>query len=106
MSPWSLLIHDQERAHNAFVRDGGLESEAHRADVNDPVYMERIEVPNDPCASLKCYLWRFTGMSPRNIQARDRWDQTARLVRHNLIADTTYRRLRLVRYHTLSKLFA
>lgn len=105
ISPWSLLIHDLERAHYAFVRDVGLESEAHRADVNDPVYMERMEVTNDLCAWLKRYLWRFTGMSPRYIQAHDRWDQTARLVRHNLIADTNYRRLRLVRYHTLSKLF-
>ena len=31
----SLPIHDLERAHGALVRGGRLESEAHRADVND-----------------------------------------------------------------------
>lgn len=51
------------------VRDGGLESKAHRADVNDPVYLERMEMANDLCSWLKRYLWRFTGMSPRNLQA-------------------------------------
>lgn len=40
MLPGSLPIHDLEKAHNALVRDGGLESEAHRADVNDPIYLE------------------------------------------------------------------
>lgn len=54
------------------------------------------------------YLWRFTGMSPRNLQAhldwyvylfsvnqaRDRWDPTARVVRHILMADATYRSLK------------
>lgn len=29
MLPGSLPIHDLEKAHNALVRDGGLESEAH-----------------------------------------------------------------------------
>ncbi|RHI26365.1 hypothetical protein [Collinsella sp. AM15-2] len=32
IAPGALLIHDPERAHNALVRDGGLESEAHRAE--------------------------------------------------------------------------
>ena len=45
----SQPIHDLERAHNALVRDGGLESEAHRADVNDPIYLERMEMANDLC---------------------------------------------------------
>ena len=48
---------------------------------------------NDPCSWLKRYLLRFTGMSPRNLQAyldlyvylfrvnqaRDRWDPTERV---------------------------
>lgn len=107
MLPGSLPIHDLEKAHNALVRDGGLESEAHRADVNDPVYLERMEMANDPCSWLKRYLWRFTGMSPRNLQAhlnwyvnlfrvnqaRDTWDPTERVVRHILMADATYRSL-------------
>lgn len=96
MLPGSLPIHDLEKAHNALVRDGGFESEAHRADVNDPVYLERMEMANDLCSWLKRYLWRFTGMSPRNLQAyldwyvyqaRDRWDQTARVVHHILMAE-------------------
>ena len=48
--PGSLLIHDPERAHNALVRDGGLEIEAHRANVNDPVYLERMEMVKDLCS--------------------------------------------------------
>ena len=107
IAPGSLLIHDMERAHSVLVMDGGLESEAHRADMNDPVYLERIEMVNDLCSRLKRYLWRFAGMSPRNLQAyldwyaylfwvnqaRDRWDPTARAVRHIPMADATYRSL-------------
>lgn len=69
IAPGALLIHDLERAQNALVRDGGLESEAHRADVNNPVYLERMEMVNDLCSWLKRYLWRFTGMS-RGISRR------------------------------------
>lgn len=63
IKPGLLLIHDLERAHGAPVREGGLKSEAHRADVNDPVCLERMEMVNDLCSRLKRYLWRFTGMS-------------------------------------------
>lgn len=105
MLPGSLPIHDPERTHNALAGDGGHESEAHRADVNDPVYLERMEMANDLCSWLKRYLWRFTGMSPRNPQAyldwyvylfrvnqaRDRWGPTEWVVRHILMADATYR---------------
>lgn len=69
IAPGSLLIHDLERAHDARIRDSELEIEAHRADVNDPVYLERMEMVNDMRSRLKRYLWRFTGMSPRNLQA-------------------------------------
>lgn len=62
---------------------------------------------NDLCSWLKCCPWRFTGMLPRNLQAyldwcacrfrvnqaRDRWGQTARVVRHILMADVAYRSL-------------
>lgn len=105
IAPGSLLIHDLERAHGALVRDGGLESEAHRADVDNPVYLERMEMVNDLCASLKRCPWRFTGMSRRNLQAyldwyvylfrvnqaQDRWDPTVRVVRQILMTDATYR---------------
>ena len=107
MALGSPLIHDQERTHGILVRDGWLESEAHRADANDPVYLERMEMVNDLCSWLKRYIWRFTEMSPKNLQAyldwyvylfrvnqtHDRWDPTARVVRHILMADTTYRSL-------------
>lgn len=49
------------------IREGGLESEAHRADADDPVYLERMEMVNDLCSWLKRYSWRFTGMPPRNL---------------------------------------
>lgn len=52
MAPGSLPIHDLERAHGVLVREGGLESEAHRVDVNDPVYLERMEMANDLCSWL------------------------------------------------------
>ena len=107
IAPESPLIHDLERAHGVLVGDCRLESEAHRFDVNDPVYQERMEIVNDLCSWLKRYLLRFTGMSPRNLQAyldwyvylfgvnqaRDRWDPTARVVRHILMADAAYRNL-------------
>ena len=41
-----------ERAHGVLVRDGGFESEAHRADVNDPVYLERMEMVDATYRSL------------------------------------------------------
>ena len=111
IAPGALLIHDLERAHNALVKNDGLDSEVYSADVNDPVYLERMKMANDPCSWLKRYLWRFTGMSPRNLQAyldwnvclfrvnqaRDRWNPTERVVRHILMADATYRSLGWVR---------
>lgn len=60
---------------------------------------------NSMCSWLKRYLWRFTGMSPTNMQlyldwhvylfrvnqARDRWDPTARVLRHMMMAAASYR---------------
>lgn len=108
IAPVSLLVHDLERAHNVLVREGGLDSEAHRADIGDPVRLERMEMVNDLCSWLKRYLWRFTGMSPKNLQsyldwyvylfrvnqARDRRDPTARVMRHMLRSEATFRSLR------------
>lgn len=53
----------RDTAHGALARDGGFESEAHRANVNDPVRLERMEMMDDLCSRLKPYLWRYTGMS-------------------------------------------
>lgn len=60
---------------------------------------------NNLSSWLKRYLWRFTGMDPANLQsyldwfvylfrvrqAQDRWPKTARVVRHLIMADATYR---------------
>lgn len=51
IAPGSPHIHDLERAHDALVRGGGLESEAHRADANGPVYLERMEMVNVICCN-------------------------------------------------------
>lgn len=113
IAPGSLFIHDLERAHGALVGDGGFDSEARRANVNDPVYLERMEMVNDSCSWLMSYLWRITGISLRNLQvyldwyvyifrvnqARDRWKPAARVVRYILMVDATYRRLGWVQHH-------
>jgi hypothetical protein len=66
---------------------------------------ESMELVNNLCSWLKRYLWRFTGMSMSNMQsylnwyvylfrvnqARDRWPETARVVRHMLMADASFR---------------
>lgn len=59
-----VASHPPPRAGPQRAGQGGLESEAHRADVSDPIYLERMEIVNDLCSWLKRYLWRFTGMSP------------------------------------------
>ena len=60
---------------------------------------------NDLGSWLKRCLWRFTGMDPANLQsylnwfvylfrvrqAEDIWPKTARVVRHLLVPDATYR---------------
>lgn len=56
MAPGSLLIHDLEWAHDGLVRDRGLESGAHRAGVNVPIYLERMEMVNDLRLRLKRHL--------------------------------------------------
>ena len=97
----------RDTAHGALARDGGVESEAHRANVNDPVRLERMEIVNDLRSRLKRCLWRYSGMPLWNPQpylvwrvnlfrvhrACCKWDPTARVVRHVLMADATYRRL-------------
>lgn len=56
----------RDTARGALARDGGVESEAHGANANDPVRLERMEMMDDLCSRLKPYLWRYTGMSLQN----------------------------------------
>ena len=76
-----------------------------RADVNDPVYLERMAMVNNLCSWLRRYLWRFTGMSMSNLQSylnwfvylfrvkrdSERWPGTARVVRHLLLTEARFR---------------
>lgn len=75
-----------------------------------------MEMVNSMCSWLKRYLWRFTGMSPANMQpyldwcvylfrvnqARDRWDPTARVLRHMMMAPARFRSSRQPTNHLSS----
>lgn len=101
----STVAHDKERAHNGVIADRKCSSEAYKADVTDPVYLEEMAMVNNLSSWLKRYLWRFTGMDPANLQsyldwfvylfrvrqAEEKWPKTARVVRHLMMADATYR---------------
>ena len=101
----SVIVGDRERAHNALVRAVHGTHEAYKADVRDPVYLERVAMVNNLCSWLKRYLWRFTGMGMANMQSylnwyvylfrvkRDgeRWPEIARVVRHLLTTDASFR---------------
>lgn len=101
----SVVVHDKEKSHNGLIRAAKCVSEPYKADVRDPVYLAQLAMVNDLCSWLKRYLWRFTGMSMSNMQsylnwyvylfrvnqARDRWPETERVVRHLLMTDATFR---------------
>ena len=101
----STVVHDKERAHNGVIADRKCSSEAYKADVTDPVYLEEMAMVNNLSSCRKRYLWRFTGMDPANLQsyldwfvylfrvrqAEEKWPKTARVVRHLMMADATYR---------------
>lgn len=101
----STVVHDKERAHNGVIADRKCSSEAYKADVTDPAYLDAMEMVNNLSSWLKRYLWRFTGMDPSNLQsylnwfvylfrvhqAEEKWPKTARVVRHLMMADATYR---------------
>ena len=105
LAPGSVVVHDRERAHGGAIADAGCVSESYRADCRDPAYLEAMEMANSMCSWLKRHLWRFTGMSPANMQAyldwyvylfrvnqaRDRWDPTARVLRHMMMAKASCR---------------
>ena len=72
--------------------------------------------PTVPTRSLATDLWRYTGMSPANMQlyldwyvylfrvnqARDRWDPTARVLRHMMMAPARFRSSRQPTNHLSS----
>lgn len=73
--------------------------------MRDEVYLERMKPVRNLCPWLKRCLWRFTGMSTENMQshlnwyvclfrvsqARDRRPETARVLRHMMMADASFR---------------
>lgn len=99
------VVHDKERAHNGAIADKGCASEAYKADVGDPAYLEAMKMVNNLSSWLKRHLRLFTGVDPANLQsyldwfvylfralqAQDRWPKAARAVRHLIMADATYR---------------
>ena len=101
----STVVHDKERAHNGVIADRKCCSEACKADASDPAYLDAMEMVNNLSSWLKRYPWRFTGMDPANLQsyldwfvylfrvrqAEEKWPKTARVVRHLMMADATYR---------------
>ena len=105
----STIVGDKERAHNALVRAVWGTHEAYKADTRDPVYLERVAMVNNLCSWIKRYLWRFTGMEMKNLQsylwwyvylfrvkqARVKWPEIARVVRHLLMAQGHFRSSRM-----------
>ena len=101
----SIVVGDKEKSHNSLVKAVKGVHEAYKADVNDPIYLECMSLVNNLCSWLKRYLWRFTGMDPSNLQsylnwyvylfrvkqARDKWPETERVVRHLLMTDAYFR---------------
>lgn len=104
MAKGPTIVGDKERSHDSLVRAVRGTHEAYRADVGDPVCLERMSLVNNPCPWLKRHLWRFTGMDPKSLQsclswyvylfrvnqARDRWPETERVVRHLLMTDARF----------------
>ncbi len=101
----SVVVHDMGKAHNALISAAKCTSEAYKADVRDPVYLECMAMVNSLCSWLKRYLWRFTGMDPQNLQSylnwyvyllrvnlsKDRWPKVERVVRHLMMTDAYFR---------------
>ena len=113
----STVVHDKERAHNGVIADRKCSSEAYKADVTDPAYLDTMEMINNLSSWLKRYLWRFTSMDPANLQscldwfvclfrahqAEDRWPKTARVVRHLMMTDAHHRSIGRWQYQPFAK---
>lgn len=51
-----VIVHDKEKAHNAPVKAAKCTSEAYKADIRDPAYLECMALVNNLCPWLKRYL--------------------------------------------------
>ena len=105
----STLVGDKERAHNALAKAVKGTHEAYKADAKDPVYLERVAMVNNLCSWIKRCLWRFTGMEMKYLQsylnwyvylfrvkqAREKWPEIARAVRHILMTEGHFRSSRM-----------
>lgn len=101
----SVIVHDKERAHNGLVKAAACTDGAYKADANGTVYLESMAMVNNLCSWLRRYLFRFPGMKMANLQSylnwsvylfrvkRDdgRWPKIARVIRHLLMSETSYR---------------
>lgn len=105
LAPESPIVHDKEKSHPGPIKAAKRADLAYKADVSDPLYVEAMATVNDLRPWLKRHLWRFTGMSPENLQsylnrfvclfranqAKDKWPETERVVRHLLQVEAHYR---------------
>ena len=101
----AVVVHDREKAHNGLIREAGCGGESYKADVRDPVYLEKMALVNNLCSWIKRYLWRFTGMDPANLQSYlnlyvylfrvkrndEKWPKLERVVRHMLMTGARFR---------------
>lgn len=104
----SVIVHDKEKAHNSLVKAVKGVSEAYKADAKDPAYLKGMKLVNSLCSWIQRYLGRFAGMNRENLQSylnwfayafrvkRDgeKWPETARVIRHLLMTNASYRSLR------------
>ncbi len=101
----AVVVHDKERAHNALIRETKCKSESYKADVRDQEYLDSMMIMNSLCSWINRYLWRFTGMDMKNLQSylnwfvylfrvhqsEEKWPKIARVVRHMLMTDASFR---------------
>lgn len=105
IEPGSVIVHDMERAHKSLVKAARCTDEAYKANVEDPVYLECMELVNNLCSWIKRFLWHHAGMKSENLQSylnwfvylfrvkRDdeRWPKMERVIRHLFMSDAHYR---------------
>ena len=105
IAPGSVIVHDMERSHPALAKAAKCTDEAYKADVNDPAYLEAMELASNLCSWPRRYLVRFPGMKKTNLQSylnwfvylfrvrrdEEKWPKTARVLRHLLMSDSYYR---------------
>ena len=69
----STIVHDMERSHPSLVKAAKCTDEAYKADINDPTYLEAMELVNNLCSWLRRYLFRFPGMKKSDLQSYLNW---------------------------------